>query len=162
MFYYFSKSKTLHVIKFERRLYRQFFIKSLRKHWITIEICMLHETMWRIWIIGFSIKQILALKYDLWIYDGNVLKSDHYHVSRLLNFFVTTLPMSIPSLSTILCANSGCDDPLNTLIFGILLCNKFPRELSKFARNKLLARTACETGITEKRQAWWWKCRKRN
>ena len=79
-------------------------------------------------------------------------RGDHYHVSRLLNFFVTTLPMSIPSLSTIRWARSGCEVPLKTLMFGILLCNTPPRDLSKFARNKLLARTGCDTGITENRK----------
>lgn len=43
-----------------------------------------------------------------------------YHVSELLNFFVTTLPKLIPSLSTILWAKSGCEVPLNTFILGIL------------------------------------------
>lgn len=85
--------------------------------------------------------------------DNNVVTSpviaDHYHVSRLLNFFVTTLPMSMPSRSTIRCAKSGCEVPLKTLMFGILLCRALSREFSKFARNKLLARTGCDTGITE-------------
>jgi len=31
---------------------------------------------------------------------------------------------------------------------GILLCKTRAREFSKFARNKLLARTGCDTGIT--------------
>ena len=44
-----------------------------------------------------------------------------HHVSWLLNFFVTTLPNSIPSRSTIFCARSGCDVPLNTLMLGILV-----------------------------------------
>lgn len=74
--------------------------------------------------------------------------SDHYHVSRLLNFLVTTLPMSMPRRSTIRWARSGCEVPLKTLMFGILLCKTRTRELSKFARNKLLARTGCDTGIT--------------
>jgi len=72
---------------------------------------------------------------------------DSYHVSKLLNLLVRTLPISIPRRSTIRCARSGCDVPLKTLMFGILLC-KATRELSKFARNKLLARTGCDTGIT--------------
>lgn len=38
--------------------------------------------------------------------------------------------------------------PLKTLMFGILLCRTRTREFSKFARNKLLARTGCDTGIT--------------
>lgn len=75
--------------------------------------------------------------------------ASHYHVSRLLNFFVTTLPMSMPSRSTIRWARSGCEVPLKTLMFGILLCRPRTREFSKFARNKLLARTGCDTGITE-------------
>lgn len=87
-------------------------------------------------------------------------KNKHtHHVSRLLNFLVTTFPVSMPSLSTILCARSGCDVPLKTLIFGILLCN-IPRDFSKFARNKLLARTGWDTGITVYRKKkimypWW-------
>lgn len=75
-------------------------------------------------------------------------RSDHYHVSRLLNFFVTTLPMSMPRRSTIRWARSGCEVPLKTLMLGILLCKTRAREFSKFARNKLLARTGCDTGIT--------------
>lgn len=74
-----------------------------------------------------------------------------YHVSKLLNFFVTTFPRSIPSLSTILWARSGCEVPLNTFIFGILLL-MCALGFSKFARNKLLARTDSDkTGITVKR-----------
>lgn len=46
-----------------------------------------------------------------------------YHVSKLLNFLVTTLPRSIPRRSTIRCASSGCEVPLNTLMFGILDTN---------------------------------------
>lgn len=73
-----------------------------------------------------------------------------YHVSKLLNFLVTTLPKSIPSRSTILWARSGCDVPLKTLIFGILLRSK-QLGFSKFARIKLLARTGSDTtGITAK------------
>lgn len=34
-------------------------------------------------------------------------------------------------------------------MFGILLCKTRTREFSKFARNKLLARTGCDTGITK-------------
>lgn len=56
--------------------------------------------------------------------------------------------MSIPSRSTIRWAKSGCEVPLKTLMFGILLCKTRAREFSKFARNKLLARTGCDTGIT--------------
>lgn len=44
-----------------------------------------------------------------------------YHVSKLLNFLVTTLPRSMPRRSTMRCARSGCDEPLKTLMFGILL-----------------------------------------
>ena len=44
-----------------------------------------------------------------------------HHVSWLLNFLVTTLPSSIPNRSTIFCARSTCDVPLNTLMLGILL-----------------------------------------
>lgn len=50
-----------------------------------------------------------------------------YHVSRLLNFLVTTLPTSMPNRSTIRCAKSGCDVPLNTLMLGILLMATFER-----------------------------------
>lgn len=80
--------------------------------------------------------------------DPSIGESDHYHVSRLLNFLVTTLPMSMPRRSTIRWARSGCEVPLKTLMFGILLCRTRTREFSKFARNKLLARTGCDTGIT--------------
>ncbi len=38
----------------------------------------------------------------------------------MLNFFVITLPDSKPSLAQINFVNSGCDDPPNTLILGIL------------------------------------------
>lgn len=43
-----------------------------------------------------------------------------YLVSRLLNFFVLTLPGSKPSREQIKFVNSGCDDPPNTFILGIL------------------------------------------
>ncbi len=43
-----------------------------------------------------------------------------YLVSRLLNFFVITLPGSKPSRAQINFVNSGCDEPPNTLILGIL------------------------------------------
>lgn len=43
-----------------------------------------------------------------------------HHVSWLLNFLVTTFPSSIPSRSTIFCARSWCELPLNTFIFGIV------------------------------------------
>lgn len=74
-----------------------------------------------------------------------------YHVSKLLNFFVTTFPKSIPNRSTIRCAKSGCDDPENTLIFGILDCNFKTLDFSKLSRTKLLARIglADRTGITQ-------------
>jgi len=73
-----------------------------------------------------------------------------YHVSRLLNFFVTTFPKSMPNRSTILWARSGCDVPLKTLIFGILLLRN-ELGFSKFARIKLFARTGSDTtGITAK------------
>lgn len=54
-----------------------------------------------------------------------VWKFHTYHVSKLLNFFVTTLPRSMPSRSTILCAKSGWDVPLNILILGILASKNF-------------------------------------
>lgn len=57
----------------------------------------------------------------------------------------------MPNRSTILCARSGWDVPLKTFIFGILLCN-ITLGFSRFARNKLLARTCWDnTGITENR-----------
>ena len=43
-----------------------------------------------------------------------------HHVSWLLNFFVTTLPSSMPSRSAIFWARSWCELPLKTLMFGIL------------------------------------------
>lgn len=76
-----------------------------------------------------------------------------YHVSKLLNFFVTTLPKSIPKRSTILWARSGCDVPENTLMFGILECSEFNElaDFSKLSRIKLFARIglADRTGITQ-------------
>lgn len=55
----------------------------------------------------------------------------------------------MPSLSTILWARSGWDVPLNTFIFGILLC-KDVAGFSKFARTKLFARIGPDqAGITE-------------
>lgn len=73
-----------------------------------------------------------------------------YHVSKLLNFLVTTFPRSMPNRSTILWARSGCDVPLKTLIFGILL-RRNELGFSKFARIKLFARTGSDTtGITAK------------
>lgn len=72
-----------------------------------------------------------------------------YHVSKLLNFFVTTFPRSIPRRSTTLWARSGCEEPLNILILGIL-DSRGKLRFSVFARNKLLARIASDkTGITE-------------
>lgn len=80
------------------------------------------------------------------------LESTH-HVSKLLNFLVTTLPKSIPKRSTILWARSGCDVPENTLMFGILECNEFNvlACFSKLSRIKLFARIglADRTGITQ-------------
>lgn len=76
-----------------------------------------------------------------------------YHVSKLLNFLVTTFPKSIPNRSTILWARSGWEVPLKTLMFGILLWRMDEEDFSIFARNKLLARTGWETGITAKRSA---------
>ncbi|KAE9542578.1 hypothetical protein AGLY_002489 [Aphis glycines] len=66
--------------------------------------------------------------------------SINYHVSRLLNFLVTTLPTSMPNRSTIRCAKSGCDVPLNTLMFGILLLATFARVETKFDFTRHLAR----------------------
>lgn len=48
-----------------------------------------------------------------------------YQVSKLLNFFVTTLPRSIPSRSTMRDARSGWDEPENTLMLGILDCSNW-------------------------------------
>jgi len=63
---------------------------------------------------------------------------------------VTTFPSSIPRRSTILEARSGWEVPLKTLILGILL-RRLTLGLSRFALNKLLARTGCDkTGITVK------------
>jgi len=76
-----------------------------------------------------------------------------YHVSKLLNFLVTTLPKSMPKRSTIRWARSGCEVPENTLMFGILECIRFrqPACFSKLSRIKLLARIglAERTGITQ-------------
>jgi hypothetical protein len=44
-----------------------------------------------------------------------------YLVSRLLNFFVITLPGSKPSRVHINFVNSGWDEPPKTFIFGILV-----------------------------------------
>ena len=43
-----------------------------------------------------------------------------HHVSRLLNFFVTTLPRSMPRRSTMRWAKSTWEEPEKTLMFGIL------------------------------------------
>jgi len=77
-----------------------------------------------------------------------------HQVSKLLNFFVTTLPRSIPRRSTIRWAKSGCEVPENTLMFGILEWIKFrqPACFSKLSRIKLLARIGLAertTGITQ-------------
>lgn len=76
-----------------------------------------------------------------------------HHVSKLLNFLVTTLPRSMPRRSTMRCARSGCEVPENTLMFGILECIRFrqPACFSKLSRIKLLARIglAERTGITQ-------------
>jgi hypothetical protein len=56
----------------------------------------------------------------------------------------------MPNRSTILCARSGCDVPLKTLILGILLRRK-ELGFSKLARIKAFARTGSDTtGITAK------------
>lgn len=44
-----------------------------------------------------------------------------HHVSWLLNFLVTTFPSSRPRRSAIFWDRSGCELPLNILIFGIFL-----------------------------------------
>lgn len=46
-----------------------------------------------------------------------------YHVSWLLNFFVTTFPSSSPSRSAILWDKSWWELPLKILIFGIFSCS---------------------------------------
>lgn len=46
-----------------------------------------------------------------------------YHVSWLLNFFVTTFPNSSPSRSAILWDKSWWELPLKILIFGIFSCS---------------------------------------
>lgn len=80
-----------------------------------------------------------------------------YHVSKLLNFFVTTFPRSIPSRSTIRCAKSGWDVPEKTFMFGILDCILRTLDFSKLSRTKLLARIglADRTGITQSTENWW-------
>lgn len=79
------------------------------------------------------------------------MRQSSYHVSKLLNFLVTTLPKSMPRRSTMRCAKSGCDEPENTLIFGILDCNLSTLDRSKLFRTKVLARMglADRTGITQ-------------
>lgn len=74
-----------------------------------------------------------------------------YHVSKLLNFLVTTFPRSIPSRSTMRCAKSGWDVPEKTFMFGILDCILRTLDFSKLSRTKLLARIglADRTGITQ-------------
>lgn len=74
-----------------------------------------------------------------------------HHVSRLLNFFVTTLPRSMPRRSTMRCARSGWDVPEKTLMLGILDCILRPLDFSKLSRTKLFARIglADRTGITQ-------------
>lgn len=78
-------------------------------------------------------------------------KNGTHHVSKLLNFFVTTLPKSMPSRSTMRWAKSGCDEPENTLMFGILDCNFSTLDCSKLLRTKVLARMGFvdRTGITQ-------------
>ena len=55
------------------------------------------------------------------LYQDQVTPTATHHVSWLLNFLVTTFPSSMPSRSTIFCARAGCELPLNTLIFGIVV-----------------------------------------
>lgn len=74
-----------------------------------------------------------------------------YHVSRLENFLVTTFPKSMPSLSTIFCARSGCDVPEKTLMLGILEPPRLTKTAgdSNFEHNRLRARTgSANRGIT--------------
>lgn len=54
--------------------------------------------------------------------DGGRFLRDNrgYHVSRLLNFVVTTFPMTMSNRSTIMRVISGCDVPLNTLMLVII------------------------------------------
>ena len=51
-----------------------------------------------------------------------------YLVSRLENFLATTRPSSMPSLSTTFCARSGWEEPLKTLMLGILPPRTLPDE----------------------------------
>lgn len=120
----------------------QFFLSKINTWFL-----LYRGTAWNIILIYAGTSMACIIYQIVVIIDKNSTKLN-YHVSRLLNFLVTTFPMSIPSLSTILCARSGCDVPLKTLMFGILLCNTPQRDFSKFARNKLLARTGWDTGIT--------------
>lgn len=53
--------------------------------------------------------------------DWETCKGSTNHVSWLLNFFVITLPSSMPSRSQIRCASSTCDVPQKILMFGIFL-----------------------------------------
>lgn len=70
----------------------------------------------------------------------NENKIETHHVSKLLNFLVTTLPNSMPSRSTIRWAKSGCDEPENTLMFGILDSSFDTLDCSKSLWTKVLAR----------------------
>lgn len=83
--------------------------------------------------------------------NTNHLLGQTYHVSRLLNFLVTTLPRSMPRRSTMRCAKSGWDVPEKTLMLGILDCILRPLDFSKLSRTKLFARIglADRTGITQ-------------
>ena len=75
-----------------------------------------------------------------------------YLVSRLENFFATTLPSSIPSRSTIFCAKSGWEDPLNTFMLGILPLLK--RWLIDNLGEKVEA--SLFAGCSRERARFWW------
>lgn len=86
---------------------------------------------------------------------GGALSVTNYHVSRLLNFLVTTLPTSMPNRSTIRCAKSGWDVPLNTLMFGILLLATFERVETKLDLTRHRARMGSDDnkGILPRRSS---------
>lgn len=93
------------------------------------------------WIISISLNfidnriylmvHVLSMTYSEYLIKWNHLafhdeklkikKKSTHQVSKFENFFVTTFPKSMPSLSTILCARSGWDVPEKTLMFGIAI-----------------------------------------
>lgn len=117
----------------------------IRKRWRNI-IRLMNFKEWRLDIMRNEIMSVNEKGYK-------ILKNSTHHVSKLLNFFVTTLPNSIPKRSTILWARSGWEVPEKTFMFGILECNEFLLLacFSKLSRIKLFARIglADRTGITQ-------------